>query len=321
MNRSFKIIVLPKQEMTWPEFIANTPARSIALDGMVKDPPAFDPKTLHFNFDHHHGVVRDATMSTAMQVEMAIKTGLMETLSVNGEPQGQIYINDTDEDTALAVWLLLNHKLFEGTRTVPPISRLLNLSGKWDITGGSYPIALDADVAKQCFWVFEPYTNLRKSGELDKAGAQALYGNLLAVMSRITDLMMGQAGQIEPDLRHEILHSSPNYKIVREIGGTSARKYLFGQGMNAFIGIVSEQPDGRKVVTIGRRSQYIPFPVEELYAVYNLAEGLTTGSRWSGSSLIGGSPRLIGTRLTWQQLRDLTDPVIEAHLAKIASIS
>jgi len=307
--------------MTWPEFVANTPARSIALDGMVKGPPCFDPKTLHFNFDHHHGVVRDATMSTAMQVEIAIKTGLMEALAVNGEPQGQIYFNDTDEDTSLATWQLVNHKLLEGTRTVPPISRLLNLSSKWDITGGAYPLDLDSDLAKQCFWVFEPYTNLRRSGELAKAGPQTLHDNLLAVMSRITDLMMGQAGQIEPDLRCDILHNSPYYKIIREIGGTTARKHLFNQGMCACISFVAMRPDGKHVVSVGRRSQYTPFPVEELYEAYNQAEGLTEGSRWSGSSLIGGSPRLTGTRLTWQELRDITDPIVAAHLAKMASLS
>lgn len=67
--------VRPRQTMTWAQFLSETPERSIALDGAVSGGPAWDEKTLHVNFDHHDGVVREATMSTAMQVLFAIKGG------------------------------------------------------------------------------------------------------------------------------------------------------------------------------------------------------------------------------------------------------
>ena len=64
--------------MSWAEFLGEAPARSIALDGIVSGGPRWDEQQLKANFDHHEGVVREATMSTSMQVFFAIKGGLME---------------------------------------------------------------------------------------------------------------------------------------------------------------------------------------------------------------------------------------------------
>lgn len=87
---SIEIVILPRKSMTWQEFLASTPERSIALDGVVRGGPAWDEKTLHANFDHHDGVVREATMSTAMQVLFAIKGGLMDRMG----KACRLYVND-----------------------------------------------------------------------------------------------------------------------------------------------------------------------------------------------------------------------------------
>ena len=302
----FDVVVLPRQSMSWEEFVQKTPPCSIALDGLVRGGPNFDPVTCHCNFDHHMGVVREATMSTAMQVFFAIKGGLPESFVTNGRLHSTIYINDTDQDTALAVWLLLNYKKFEGTQSIPVINRLLALDDRWDITGGAFPMNLDDALVRRHTWIFKPYTDLRKSGKLAQASEEILLDNLEAVIGRLNRYLMGQGEEADLDIRHEILYDSPQFKIVDEIGGNEARYYLFSRGMNAFISIVAKRDDGRLVCTVGRRSRYIRFPVVNLYDDFNSAEGLTKENGLNGSDIIGGSSRLLGTGLSWQTLCDIT---------------
>jgi hypothetical protein len=305
MNNIFEIHILPRKEMPWGEFVNHAPRSSIALDGVVLGGPRYNPTTQHINFDHHDGVVREATMSTAMQVHMAIKGGLIPSFRGNGDSKIHVFINDTDQDASFAVWLLLNYKQFEGVQGNPHINRLLALTDRWDVTGGAYPMNLNESLVREHNWVFRPYTDLRKSGALANANEAVLRSNLEAILHRITKAMMGEAEQIPLDTRHTILYDSPEFKVVDEIGGNEARYHLFNHGMNAYLSLVAQRADGSQVMTIGRRSRFIPFPVTELYADFNEAEGLTKEKGWNGSDIVGGSPRATGTKLSWEQLRDI----------------
>ncbi|HBR71581.1 MAG TPA: hypothetical protein DEA27_02090 [Candidatus Moranbacteria bacterium] len=315
MKNGMTLHILPRKTMTWKEFVETTPRNSIALDGMVLGGPRFDEAIMHANFDHHDGVIRDATMSTCMQIYMAIKGGLMQSFREDGLPCLHIYINDTDQDTAMAVWLLNNYNLFEETQSIPSINRILALTNNWDITGGAFPVNLTEQVVRQHCWIFQPYTDLRKSGELSRATEGMMRDNIEAIMQRLNAALMGQAGEKTLDTRHEILYDSPLFKIVNEIGGNEARYYLYGKGMNAFISLVAIREDGKYVYSVGRRSQYILFPVEKLYDAFNFAEGLSRTNGWNGSTIIGGSPRETGSGLSWQQLVDITELTI-AELKK-----
>jgi hypothetical protein len=110
---TFNIKILPRETITWKKFVQEYPANSIGLDGIVSGGPRYDPKTRHVNFDHHDKVNREATMCSALQVYMAIKGGLIK--AFNGKTIN-IYINDTDQDTSLAVWLLLHYNYFNGVQ-------------------------------------------------------------------------------------------------------------------------------------------------------------------------------------------------------------
>lgn len=304
-NKKFQILINPRKQMTRTEFLSRTAPSSIALDGMVSGGPFFNPETNHANFDHHDGVVREATMSTAMQVFIAIKGGLINRLMhAPGDIIG-IYINDTDQDTALAVWLLLNYKLFEGVQSIPTINRLLALNDRLDITGGAFPMNLDDGLVRSYAWIFEPYTDLRKSGSLATANPQMLRDNLDATMTRITKYMMNEGEEVKPDTRHVILYDSPEFKIINEIGGPSARTFLFNQGMTAFVSLVACRADGRFVYSIGRISQYVDYPVLSLYGDLNQAEDLPEGEGWGISDIVGGSSRLHGSKLSWQTIQQI----------------
>lgn len=298
----FHIHFFPRTSWTWDEFTHASPLCSIALDGMVRGGPRFDPVSRRINFDHHDGVVREATMSTAKQVFFAIKGGLIK---IFHGTTVHIFVNDTDQDTSLATWLLLNHALFEQTKSIPSISRLLELTDRLDVTGGAFPMELDDQLLRRHAWVFEPYTSLRKSGELARADAGILQDNLEAIIHRLDRFMMGESGETELDTRHVILYDDPRFRIVDEIGGNDARYALFAQGMDAFISIVARRSDGRIVYTIGRRSRYIDFPIPQCYAALNEAEKFSSEKGWNGSDIIGGSPRDLGSGLPWEQVRDI----------------
>lgn len=308
----FSVLALPRQDMSWNTFLKSAPNRSIALDGVVKGGPNFNEATSHVNFDHHDNVVREATMSTAMQVFYAIKGGLMHLMvGSDGKVSVVIHINDTDQDTTLAVWYLMNYKKFEGTQSIPAMSRLLELTNRLDITGGAFPMNLDDSLVGMHSWIFRPYTELRKSGGLARASAEVLLDNLEAMLHRLDRFVMNQAEEVELDIRHEVYYDSPIYKIYNEIGGNEVRYYLLSKGMDAYICEVATRPDGRKVYTVGRRSRYIRFPVPKLYAAFNAAEGFAPGEGWNGSDIIGGSPRLTGSGLSWEQIRDITNEVLK----------
>ncbi len=310
----FSVIALPRLSMDWDAFLKSAPNRSIALDGVVKGGPNFNEQTAHINFDHHDNVVREATMSTAMQVFYAIKGGLMHSMiGSDGKVSAMIHINDTDQDTTLAVWYLLNHKKFEGTQSIPTMSRLLALTDRLDITGGAFPMNLEDSLIRKHSWVFRPYTDLRKSGELARASAEMLLDNLEAMLHRLDQFVMNQAEEVELDIRHEVYYDSPVYMIYNEIGGNEARYHLLSKGMDAYICEVATRPDGRKVYTVGRRSRYIRFPVPKLYAAFNAVEGFAPGEGWNGSDIIGGAPRAKGSGLSWEQIRDITNEVLKGE--------
>jgi hypothetical protein len=298
--KTIKLIVEPRKSISWNEFVSTAPNLSIALDGYVNDAPNYLEKTKHINFDHHHGVVREATMSTADQVYMAVKGGLFESFRNEQGPFANVYINDCDQDTCLAIFILENYKMFEGVGSHPNFNRLLNLDSRFDITGGAFPVALRDELVEMHEWVMEPYSKLRTSGDLAKATPEVMQNCVEAVCARIMKFIMGESQRVELDIRHEILSTSSQvngFWLVREIGGNSARYHLFSKGMNAFISIVAKRSDGRYVYSIGRKSRYIPFPVQKFFLLLNEREGLTRENGWGGSDIIGGSSRSLGSSL------------------------
>jgi hypothetical protein len=146
------LIIHPRESVTREAFVRDNPRGDVALDGYVRGGPFRDKETLHANFDHHEGVIRAITMSTCMQVYYAIKGRFVERRNGNF----RMHINDPDQDTALATWLLKNHHLFSGSKSHPAISRILELTNKLDITGGTFPMDLSDVTLGQQLWTSTP---------------------------------------------------------------------------------------------------------------------------------------------------------------------
>ena len=97
MEPEIKLHVRPGVVYSWDHFRQTHPPNSIAIDGYVDGPAAFDPTGPFANFDHHSGVNRLATRSTCGQILVAIPLGLFETFQVGGRPVANLFVNDCDD--------------------------------------------------------------------------------------------------------------------------------------------------------------------------------------------------------------------------------
>lgn len=299
---TFHVHVYPREVVTWQKFQYHC-KNAIALDGYVAGGPDWDSQRKLVNFDHHDGVVREATMSTAKQVYFAIKSGFCSWVGSDCD----VYVNDIDQDTAMAIWLLRNHHLFEGAASIPAISRILELNDRLDITGGAFPMSLsDFTYGLHC-WVFAPYTEARKSGLVARATASDMNTILDACCDRLTRLLLNEGKQQLPDVDVKVLATGAVTVLDETEGGIESRHLAFAQSLipGVYLSLIARRDDGRYVYTLGKRSRYVDFDMRAAYAKLNAAEGFTVPRGWGGSDLIGGSDRATGSGLDWETVVEL----------------
>ena len=92
------------------------------------------------HFDHHEGVIREATMSAAMQAYIAVRQGrLMERWLRRKKPL-PVYVWNADQDVCLAAFVLEYHELLERLHGEPMLRWIVQYNNKIDICGGLYPV-------------------------------------------------------------------------------------------------------------------------------------------------------------------------------------
>jgi hypothetical protein len=311
-TRMIELHVEPRVTKTWDAFRAENPPYSIALDGYVNDMPRFDPAGPHANFDHHAGVDRLATRSTCMQVFMALTVGLLDAFEKDGEVHANLFVNDPDQDTCLAVWQLRNPDRLAGMSVHLPIARLLIAEDALDCTGGAYPVDPERKVMREQAWIFEPYFDARAAGQLYRMDAAGMEAIIDAVGERVTAYVEGCGEEVTLDTRYEAIGGGPGWELIVE-HGPHARTALFSRGVRAFVS-ARENHDGTWTYSIGKLSPFVRFPLEDLYAALNAAEGLDEASGWGGSNTIGGSPREGASRLPPAEV----ERVVNERLAALA---
>jgi len=300
------LIVEPGVVLSWDEFTQTKPPYSIALDGYVNSVSELDFNGPYLNLDHHSGVRRLITRSTCAQVYLAIVLGLFQLFQKDNQPHANIYVNDCDQDVCLSYWLLKNPDKILNLRVQDNIARLIIGEDFLDATAGSFPIDLTRDVMQQGFWIFEPYTIARTSGELKNYSSSQMVELIMSVYERINLFTEGKAQRIEVDARYEMVGGGEGWILAKEIG-PYARAQLYQEGVQALITFRDNQ-DGTYTYSIGKISGFIKFPIPELYNVLNQAENLIDPSnQWGGSTIIGGSPRRSGSKLKPEKLENIVN--------------
>ena len=311
----FHFDVEPRVVSTWDQFIVEKEPYSIALDGRVKGKTIYNN---HFvNINHHEGVDRLSTRSTCGQAYIDIKQRFGDRYLKHDSPVN-ICVNDCDQDTGLASWLIINHERLEGNKSEPLINRLVSVIDLLDVTAGTYPFDLQASTMRKIAWVFEPYTDARMSGRLPKMDAGGMRDVLEVTHKRISEHVLGDGDEISPkDMengsKYEVIGGGPDWKLVNESGFYARSKMSF-DNIESFVSARKNGND-RYVYSIGKISPFVEFPIKTLYGLLNNAEGIEQENIdcWGGSDTIGGSPRIAGSRLTPKELESIINDFLSKN--------
>lgn len=299
---------------SWASFLREAPEYSIAIE-VLDDVPGHRGR--YVNFDHHAGVIREATMSAAMQAYIAVRQGrLMERWRRNRDLI-PVYVWNADQDVCLAVFVLEYHHLLETAEGMPLLRWIVQYNNKVDVCGGLYPVNLEDLVANHVTWVFEPYRRQRMHGKAQ--GDEVLVRRTIReVCDRLVALLHGRAGILPIEASPDILYESPNnFVIADEKGDPNSRLVLASKGYTNLISLICERPNGRYTYSIIRGCPYDEdtFPVPELIQAFQQAEDEPEVSIWGGSNLAAGSDSERGSSLHWTQLRDIAEPIVTAACA------
>ncbi len=300
--------VEPRKVYSWEEFTQFKPPFSIALDGFVDGPTQRDTKGPYANFDHHSQVDRMVTRSTSAQVHMEINMDLFDTFKKEGIPHANVFINDPDEDTCLAYWLLKNHDLVTH-HAQPRINRLVYCEDMLDCTAGAYPFG-ETGFRRQMAWIFEPYNNARFKGQIQKMEDTEMRSIIESVSGRISEHIFDKGGEIALEGHYKKIGGGQGWTMTQETGPAS-RMAMYNDGIKAFVTLVSEK-DGSFVYVLGRKSPWTKFDIPKFYAMLNEQEKeiVDENNRWGGSDIIGGSPRSTGSKIPPDELQEIINSEI-----------
>lgn len=293
----------------WDHFMREAPEYSVSVE-VTNDVPGHRGHYVHF--DHHAGVVREATMSAAMQAYIAVRQGrLMEKWTARRRPV-PVYVWNADQDVCLTAFVLEYHHLLERAEGAPLLRWIVQYNNKIDVCGGLYPVNLDDLVRNHFTWVFDPYRRQRMLGKsLGDEGIVRV--TIRDVCDRLLRLLEGKAEVSPITAEPEILYHSPyDFVIVDEKGDPHSRLVLAAQGHRNLISLICKRKSGRYTYSIIRGSPYDEdtFRLSKLLAAFQAAEDRQDVKIWGGGGLAGGSDSALGSSLHWTQLRDIAEPIV-----------
>ncbi len=313
MEEHFRYIELRvprKRFANWDQFVGGTPEYSIGLE-VIDDTPG--RRGTHIHFDHHSGVIREATMSAAMQAYIAVRQGrLMQRWLPHRSPV-PVYVWNADQDVCLASFILEYHELLEQFHSDPLLRWIVQFNNKIDVCGGLYPVDLAELVRNHFTWVFEPFRQQRMQGKTE--GDEALVNlTIRRVCDRLEDLLRGRAGTAPITAAPQILYESPyGFVIADEKGDPNSRLVLAARGYTNLISLVCQRSNGRYTYSVIRGSPYDEdtFQVTRLIDAFQAAEDLPGAKIWGGSNLAAGSDSELGSSLHWTEIRDIAEAIVK----------
>ena len=301
--------VAPSRFKNWDAFLRETPEYSIAVE-VMDEPPGHRGHYVHF--DHHAGVVREATMSAAMQAYIAVRQGRLMEKWTRRVPRIPVYVWNADQDVCLTVFVLEYHQLLERFQGEPNLRWIVQYNNKIDVCGGLYPVNLDELVKNHFTWVFDPYRVQRMQGK-SLGDAAVVKSTIRQVCDRLVELLQGGGGITPITAEPEILYTSPyDFVIVDEKGDPNSRLVLASQGHRNLISLICTRPNGRYTYSIIRGSPFDEdtFRLSKLTAAFQRAEDQPDVKIWGGSGLAAGSDSELGSSLHWTRLRDIAEDVV-----------
>ena len=303
------LIVDPKTPpLKWKKALKEAGPFTIFLDGAVEGPPAWDPIKVVENFNHHEGVDRNVTLCTAAQVVKALRMKLLKRFrDKNGQIKMIIKVNDCDHDTCLSVFALRNYHLVINPIN-PRLNRLVSVENELDSTSGAYPFPKDLPFLRQLAWVFEPYTSAQANGLLSSKDPVEYRRIIDDCCNRIMRHIMGEGEELDLDTRYTVLGGGIEWKMVQEIGNY-AKMGMYSDEIEAFVSVRPRKDGVTWDYSIGKESKYIDFDILKIFKELNERENATV-DRWGGNEIIGGSPRVAGSKLSPKEVEEIVNTII-----------
>ena len=237
---------------------------------------------------------------------MAIRQGLFETFRNKDGIFARVFVNDCDQDVCTS-WFLINHPDMSQTVLNPMLNRLVSMEDDLDTTAGAYPFPVDMPILRELAWVYQPYTNFRLGGGLARRDAVEFRSVIDDVENRILRHIVGRGDSVVLQTAYRVIGGGSGWHMVIE-EGAQARTKMFANGTRAFVS-QSDHGNGRFCYSIGRMSTFIPFPIPDILVALNTAEGCSD-DQWGGADIIGGSPRVSGSRLTASEVTEVIEEVL-----------
>ncbi|MCC5815345.1 MAG: hypothetical protein JJT78_11350 [Leptospira sp.] len=289
------------------------PDRTIFLDGACDSPPFLDMKRQVYNLDHHTGIIRTFTLSTCEQAAILVLKGLDLT-----EKNWNIWANDPDLDTVLAIWVILNHLHFKGDEASPAyeIIPILRLEGLIDGLGldlthfTAFPKALEEETSEKIDILRKKEMSIKKSGKWEETD---FLNYTIQTLKRIDELIFTPEDFKDFKGLDELARVELDEKTSAVVYSANMGIYEIEQHLNKVYGknpglIILQKSVGH--YTIRKSDLFTPLDMNHIYDKLNLYDRYVTGrlpsNRWGGAGEIGGSPRETGTALQPKEIAQIT---------------
>jgi membrane protease YdiL (CAAX protease family) len=284
----------------------NYPEGTIFLDGVAQGEPFVDFENDLYNLDHPEACVQ--VMATCEQAMVLIRKGLDLR-----KRNWQVLANDSDLDTILAIWVLLNHmRLDNDAELRVKIMPLLRLEGAIDAHGpeSMYLSALPPDLLRSTAAVRKQLQQqesvLKSYGRWSEFDLLEYIADRLHVIDEVVYAPENFAGLIEVDelARTEIASGSVAVMVGADDANMAEVEQQLQNIYGERLGIVLFQHAGANY-RVRQVDRSLPATLDRAYERLNLVDpAATSGSdnRWNGSAEVGYSPRKTGSNLTPAQI-------------------
>jgi hypothetical protein len=304
--------------------VRKSPSGTIFLDGVAQCEPLMDHERQVYNLDHHERCVRAFTLATCEQALVMYMKGLdLQSREWN------IFANEPDLDTILAIWIILNHARIGQQDTMQRrlLFSLIRYEGIIDALGLELKelSALPPDLMRKIQRVIDHLRSeeivLKKEGRWSKTD----YLTYTASILHKIDQLFFKASDFA------------DYKGIEELARIDLTDQRIAAVVEADMGIYEIEPHlnklygnrlgvvflrkGNNSYTVRQIDLFMPITLEEIYERLNFVDPAvkcrTQTNKWGGANDIGGSPRETGTELSPLEIaRTCRDAVRKPGFAK-----
>jgi hypothetical protein len=282
-----------------------SPGGTIFLDGVAQCEPFMDHERQVYNLDHHEGCVRPFTLATCEQTLVMYMKGL----DLQGR-EWNVYANEPDLDTLLAIWILLNHARIGNQDTTQRriLFALVRYEGVIDALGLELKelCALPPELVRKLQRVIDHLRSdelvLKKEGRWGHVDLLTYSATILQKIDQIFYKPSDFADfkGIEELARVELSDQRIATVVEADMGIYEIEPHLNKLYGNR-LGVVFLKK-GSESYTVRQMDLFMPITLEDVYERLNFMDPAvkcrTQSNKWGGAADIGGSPRESGTRLS-----------------------